>query len=69
MQALVGRVTTGAAAVAFLVAFAVKTTLWPSFIFLTTPAVTFLAGWMIYREHGDGQGNSPGHPDRWLTSR
>jgi hypothetical protein len=52
-----------------VVAFAVKTTLWPFFIFLTIPAVTFLAGWMIYRQHGDGQDNSPGHPERWLTSR
>ena len=64
MQALVGRVTTLAAAVAFLVAFAVKATTWPFIMFLTVPSVTFLAGWVIYRDRGDGQDEA----DRWLIS-
>ena len=51
IQALVGRITTLAAATAFLAAVAAKITLWPFFIFLTVPNVTFLAGWLIYREH------------------
>jgi hypothetical protein len=67
-QALVGRVTAGAAAVAFLAAFAAKATLWPFFIFLTIPCVTFLTGLAIYRERGDSQNDGPGNPNGWLTS-
>jgi len=56
IQALVGRVTTLAAAVAFLAAAVAKATLWPFFMFVTVPCVTFLAGWLIYREHpGTGE--------------
>jgi L-alanine-DL-glutamate epimerase-like enolase superfamily enzyme len=56
IQALVGRVTTGAAVTAFLAAIAARATLWPFEIFITVPAVTFLAGWLIYREHpGPGE--------------
>jgi hypothetical protein len=50
IQALVGRVTSGAAAVAYLAAFAAKVTLWPFAIFLAIPCVTLLAGWAIYRD-------------------
>jgi hypothetical protein len=61
IQALVGRVTTLAAAIALLAAIAAKITLWPFYIFLTVPGVTFLAGWAIYREHGDGAGQRAGY--------
>jgi hypothetical protein len=47
----VGRITTLAAGTAFLAAIAAWATLWPFVIFITVPAVTFLAGWLIYREH------------------
>jgi hypothetical protein len=56
IQALVGRVTTLAATTAFLAAIAAKATLWPFYIFITVPGVTFLAGWLVYREHpGTGE--------------
>ncbi len=55
IQALVGRVTTLAASTAFLAAIAAKATLWPFYIFITVPAVTFAAGWLIYREHPGGR--------------
>jgi hypothetical protein len=48
IQALVGRVTALAASAAFLAAIAAKATLWPFYIFITVPAVTFAAGWLIY---------------------
>jgi hypothetical protein len=69
MEALAGRVTTGAAFVAFLAAFAVKATLWPFFIFLTIPCVTFFVGWAIYREHDDGLDDGHGNAEHWLISR
>ncbi len=50
IQALVGRVTSGAAAVAYLAAFAARTTLWPFAIFLAVPFAALLAGWVIYRD-------------------
>ena len=54
IQALVGRIMTLAASTAFLAAIAAKVTLWPFYIFVTVPAVTFVAGWLIYREHPGG---------------
>jgi uncharacterized membrane protein len=51
IQALVGRVTTLAAVVAYLTAALAKATLWPFAIWVAVPGVTFLAGWLIYREH------------------
>lgn len=62
MQALVGKVMSVAAAVAYLVAFAVKATLWPFGIFIALPALTLFAGWVIYRDHGGDQdvGSHPG---------
>jgi hypothetical protein len=57
IQALTGRLTTLAAAVAFLVASAAKATpLWPFALFLAIPGVAFLAGWAVYRDHpGPGE--------------
>jgi hypothetical protein len=56
IQALVGRITTLAAGTAFLAAVAAKITLWPFYIFITVPGVTFLAGWLVYRDHpGTGE--------------
>ena len=69
MQALVGRVMSGGAAVAYLVAFAAKTTLWPFAIFLALMVVALLAGWVITRERGDARDDSPGSAPSWLTSR
>jgi hypothetical protein len=60
IQALVGRITTLAASVAFLAAIAAKATLWPFYIFITVPAVTFLAGWLVYREHPGGREQQAG---------
>jgi L-alanine-DL-glutamate epimerase-like enolase superfamily enzyme len=61
IQALVGRVTTLAASIAFLGAVAAKTTLWPFYIFITVPGVTFLAGWLVYREHPGAGEQQVGH--------
>jgi uncharacterized membrane protein len=61
IQALVGRVTTLAASIAFLAAVAAKATLWPFYIFITVPGVTFLAGWLIYREDPDGREQQVGN--------
>jgi hypothetical protein len=61
IQALVGRITTLAAAIALLAAIAAKITLWPFYVFLTVPGITFLAGWAIYRAHGDGAGQQAGY--------
>jgi hypothetical protein len=54
IQALVGRVTSGAAAVAYLVAALAKATLWPFAIFVAIAGVAFFAGWLVYREHPGG---------------
>jgi hypothetical protein len=54
IQALVRRVTALAASAAFLAAIAAIATLWPFYIFITVPAVTFAAGWLICREHPGG---------------
>jgi hypothetical protein len=62
MQALVGKVMSVAVAVAYLVAFAVKATLWPFGILIALPALTLFAGWAIYRDRGGDQdtGSRPG---------
>ena len=69
IQAVVGRVMSIGASIAFLAAWAAKATLWPFEIFLALFAVALVAGWVITREHGDGRDDSPGSPDSWLTSR
>ena len=61
MQALVGRVTTLAASIAYLAAALAKAPLWPFAIFIAVPGVTFLAGWLLYREHGGRPEHQPGH--------
>jgi hypothetical protein len=69
IQAVVGRVMSSGASVAFLAAWAARATLWPFEIFLALFFVGLLAGWGITRERGDGRDDSPGSPDSWLTSR
>ena len=69
IQAVVGRVMSSGAGIAFLAAWAAKATLWPFEIFLALFFVGLLAGWVITRERGDGRDDSPGSPDSWLTSR
>ena len=69
IQAVVGRVMSGGASIAFLAAWAAKATLWPFEIFLALFVVALIAGWVITRERGDGRDDSPGSPDSWLTSR
>jgi hypothetical protein len=69
IQAVVGRVMSGGASVAFLAAWAAKATLWPFEIFLALFAVALVAGWVITRERGDGRDDGPGRPHSWLTSR
>jgi hypothetical protein len=68
IQAVVGRVMSIGASVAFLAAWAAKATLWPFEIFLALFVVALIAGWVITRERGDGRDDSPGSPDSWLTS-
>ena len=67
--AVVGRVMSIGASIAFLAAWAAKATLWPFEIFLALFVVALVAGWVITREHGDGRDDSPGSPDSWLASR
>jgi hypothetical protein len=69
IQAVVGRVMSIGACVAYLAAWAARATLWPFEIFLALFVVGLLAGWVITRERGDGRDDSPGSPDSWLTSR
>jgi hypothetical protein len=69
IQAVVGRVMSIGACVAFLAAWAAKATLWPFEIFLGLFVVGLVAGWVITRERGDGRDDSPGSPHSWLTSR
>ncbi len=68
VQAVVGRVMSGGASIAFLAAWAAKATLWPFEIFLALFVVALLAGWVITRERGDGRDDSAGSPGSWLTS-
>jgi hypothetical protein len=60
VQALVGIVTSVAVGVAYLAALAAKATIWPLGILIFVPGVTFIVGWVIYREPGDGQDEGPG---------
>ncbi len=69
IQAVVGRVMSGGASIAFLAAWAAKATLWPFEIFLALFVVALLAGWVVTRDRGDGRDDSPGSPHSWLTSR
>ena len=69
IQAVVGRVLSIGASIAFLAAWAAKATLWPFEIFLALFLVALIAGWVITRERGDGQDDSPGSPHSWPTSR
>jgi hypothetical protein len=69
IQAVVGRVMSIGAGVAFLAAWAAKATLWPFEIFLALFVVALVAGWVITRERGDGRDDGTGSPDSWLTSR
>jgi hypothetical protein len=69
IQAVVARVMSGGASVAFLAAWAARATLWPFEIFLALFAVGLVAGWVITRERGAGRDGGPGSPDSWLTSR
>ena len=57
-QALVGQIMSAAAVIAFLVAVATKATLWPFAILVCLPGATLFAGWLIYRDHGDGHDTS-----------
>ncbi len=67
--AVVGRVMSIGACVAFLAAWAAKATLWPFEIFLALFVVALFAGWVITRERGDSRDNSRGSPHSWLTFR
>ncbi len=49
-QALVGIVMSAATGVVSLAALASRAPLWPFAILIFVPGVTFIAGWMIYRE-------------------
>lgn len=69
IQAVVGRVMSGGASIAFLAAWAAKATLWPFAIFLALSVVALLAGWVITRERGEGRDERSGGPLNWLTSR
>jgi hypothetical protein len=55
VTALQGKVMTAAAAVAFLIAVAVKATIWPFAIFVALAGLSGFAGWAIYRQDGSGQ--------------
>jgi hypothetical protein len=69
IQAVVGRVMSGGASIAFLAAWAAKATLWPFEIFLALVAAALVAGWVITREPGDGRDDRPGTPHSWQPSR
>jgi uncharacterized membrane protein YjjP (DUF1212 family) len=68
IQAVVGRIMSIGACVAYLAAWAAKATLWPFEIFLALFAAALVTGWVITRERGDGRDDSPGSPHSWLTS-
>jgi hypothetical protein len=53
-------VMSAAVGVAYLAALAAKATLWPLGILIFVPGVTFIVGWVVYREPGGGQDESPG---------
>lgn len=66
VTALQGKVMTGAAALAFLVATVVRATVWPFALFVVLAGLSGLAGWVIYRErsddHDDGMGADHAEP-------
>jgi hypothetical protein len=55
IQALVGRVAAGSAAVAYVAAVVAKATLWPFAIFLAIPTIALVVGFVIYRERPEGR--------------
>jgi hypothetical protein len=57
MQALVGRVMSGAAVVAYLIASASKMTIWPFIVLVCLPAAALFIGWLIYGEHSNRHAN------------
>jgi hypothetical protein len=59
VTALQGKVMAAAAVVAFLIAVAVKATIWPFAAFVGLAGLSGFAGWVIYREHDDGQESDP----------
>jgi hypothetical protein len=63
VQALVGRAMGLAVAVAYSVAVATKATLWPYAVLLGVLALSLVAGWLIYGEHG-GRGDGARGPNR-----
>jgi hypothetical protein len=62
VQAFVGRLLSLAVAVAYLIAVATKTTLWPYAVLLGVVAAGFAAGWWFYGEHGPGSRGSAEDP-------
>jgi hypothetical protein len=50
IQALVGRVTSLAVAIAYFIAIAAKTELWPWAILVGVMAISFIAGQLVYGE-------------------
>lgn len=68
IQAVVGKIMSAGASIAFLAAWAAKATLWPFEIFLALFSVGLLAGWVITRESDDGRDDSHGSPHSRLTS-
>lgn len=50
VQALVGKVMTLAAAVAYLVAVGAKLTLWPFALAVALPLLATVSGWAVYRD-------------------
>jgi hypothetical protein len=50
VQALVGRVMTAAAVVAYLVAVPLRASLWPFAVALALPVLTMGIGWAVYRD-------------------
>jgi hypothetical protein len=61
VQALAGRVMSAAAAIAYLVAIAIRATLWPFAVAIGLVAVSQVAGWVIYRDRPDGREQQAGH--------
>ena len=57
VQALVGRIMSIAVAIAYTIAWATGTTLWPWGAMLGLMAAAFIAGRLFYAEHGSGHGD------------
>jgi hypothetical protein len=71
VTALQGKVMILAAAAAFLIAIAVKATVWPFALLVAVAGVSGFVGWAIYRDDGPGQpdGADAGHDERSPVSR